>query len=309
MNSAAVLLLLGIGGGVCAYLVRTKPKSSAKPPADPGRLVSVFKAQKTSHRIAITAFGTTRASEQWAAIAEVSGRAVEVHPRFEPGEILPASTWLVRIDRTDYQLAVKRLGAEALATEIQLKEVDQTKENLNEILEPQKRQLALARSEYQRQYTAYREKAISLSVLEAAENAHVTSLIAVRKTQNSLALLQKQRIRTQALLDAAGARLAEADRDLDKCEIRLEFPARCASKSIEDEQYVAVGQQLGTFLALDATEVVAMVETRKMRHLFAGGIEELGALDLGRMDHQESLWKRIRIPVLVSWGLWDQPVT
>ncbi len=32
--------------------------------------------------------------------------------------------------------------------------------------------------------------------------------------------------------------------------------------SVEDDQYVSAGQQLGTFLSLDATEVVAMVETR-----------------------------------------------
>ncbi|MBN2474066.1 MAG: hypothetical protein JXB62_05640 [Pirellulales bacterium] len=306
---ALVLVLVAVGAGVSVYLVSTKAGSHGQPEADPGRLVRVFKAQKTSHRIAISAYGTTRASAQWAAIAEVTGRAVAVDPRFEPGEILPAGLPLVTIDRTDYELAVRRLRAEASATKIQLDESDQTKENLNQILEPQKRQLALARSEYQRQLAAYQRSAISLSVLEAAENAYVTNLTAVQQTQNSLALLREQRARTEALLDAANARLAQADRDLSKCEIRLPFAARCASKSVEQDQYVVIGQPLGTFLAMESAEVVALVETRKMRFLFPDGITQLGTLDLSRMSHDESFWKQIRIPVAVTWGLGDQPLT
>jgi len=306
---ATVLVLLGVGVGVCAYLILSKPDTSAQSQADPGRLVRVFKAEKTSHRVTITAYGTTRASKQWVAITEVGGRAVEVNARFEPGEILPADTLVVSIDTTDYDLAVKRFEAEALATNIQLKELDQTEKNLEQIIEPQKRQLDLARSEYQRQYAAYREKAISLSMLEAGENAYVTNLIAVQQTQNSLALLRDQRARTQAMIEVANARLAQAKRDLEKCRIQLPFAARCASKLVEEDQYVAVGQQLGTFLAMDAAEVVAMVETRKIRYMFPNGIEELGTLDLGLMNHRESLWKRIRIPVEVTWGLGEQPVT
>ena len=60
-----VLTLLITGGGVCAYLIATKPAPSGEVQPDPGRLVRIFKAEKTKHRLAITVYGTTRASEVW----------------------------------------------------------------------------------------------------------------------------------------------------------------------------------------------------------------------------------------------------
>lgn len=299
----AVLLPLLVGGGVFAYLIWTKPGPSGKPQADPGRLVRVFRAEKTSHRVAVSAYGTTRASEQWTAIAEVRGRTVKVNPRFEPGEILPAGLPLVSIDPTDYQLAVDRFEAETRAQRLALKELKQTGENLRQILELQKRQLALARAEYQRQRKAFERKAVSQSVLESAAGAYEIALTSATQTQNRLALIPVQRERTQAALDAATVYLEQAQRDLSKCEIELPFAARCADKSVEVNQYVAVGGPLGTFLALEKAEVVAMVETRKMPMLFPEGIQSMQKLDLTQVDPGESLWKRIRIPVEVTWGL------
>ncbi|MHC4178230.1 MAG: hypothetical protein ACYSWU_12035, partial [Planctomycetota bacterium] len=124
----AVLSLLLVGVGTFAYLFFTRPQPSGESDQQPGRLVRVFEARKTSHRLAITAYGTSRAAEVWTAIAEVKGRAMEVNPRFEPGEILPAGTLLVRIEPTDYELARDRYGAEANAKQLQIDELNESEE-------------------------------------------------------------------------------------------------------------------------------------------------------------------------------------
>lgn len=340
----AVLLLLGIGGGVFAFLVLTRPEPSGERSVEPGPLVRVFQAEKTSHRISVTAYGTTRASEVWTAIAEVQGRLGEVHPRFEVGEILPAGTLLARIDPTDYQLAVMRLTAEATAKGVQLDELDQNEKNLNEILGLQQRQLTLAAAELARERDLLERKAVPRHELEKVEFAYVTTFTAVQKTRNDLALIPVQRSLARASLDAAAAELDRAWHDLDKCEIRLPLDARCASKSIEAEQYVAPGGRLGTFQDLEKVEIVVMLEPRKVPALFPYGIDleksaaevspggvspggvspdvpsdlpaegenatssldafpSLTTADIIRMSLDESLWKRIRVPVEVSWGL------
>jgi len=331
----AVLLLLVIGGGVFAYLVLTRPEPSGERTIEPGPLVRVFEAEKTSHRISMTAYGTTRASEVWTAIAEVQGRLEEVHPRFEVGEILPEGTLLARIDPTAYQLAVMRLMAEATAKSVQLDELAQNQKNLEEILGLQERQLKLAAAELARNRDLFERKALPRQQLEKVEFAYVTSLTAVRKTRNSLALIPVQRSLAQASLDAASAELDRAWHDLDKCEIRLPLDARCASKSIEAEQYVAPGGRLGTFQDLEKVEIVVQLEPRKVPALFPYGIDleaspadvspggvspdvpdegegiarpaeafpRLTTADIMRLSLDESLWKRIRIPVEVSWGL------
>lgn len=303
---AAVVTLLIAGGAVCAYLILTGPRPSGEIEEDTGRQVRVFDAEKGSHRIAITAYGTTRTSEDWKAIAEVRGRVVQLSSRFEPGEILPAGALLVRIDPTDYQLAVTRLQAELRAAKERLDELDQNEINLKKIETLQRRQLALALAEYERQKKLHAREAASLSVLQEADSAYVTGLTAVQRTSNELALLPGKRDLLKASLDVAETHLARAERDLGKCEIRLPLPARCASKSIEVDQYVAAGERLGTFLSLKAAEVVAMIETRKMPMMFPEGIKELGTLNLAEMSHEESLWKRVKVPVEVRWGLGDR---
>ena len=287
-----VLLMLVVGAGVCAYLIWTKPSPTGEQQSPPGPLVRAFRAQKTSHRVAVTAYGNSRAGTKWTAIAEVKGRAVEVDLRFEPGEILPRDFLLVRIDTTDYQLAVDRLQAEAKAKSKQLDELTQNEANLKVILELQDRQLVLAASERDRQRRAFERKAAANRDVDRAENDYVMALTAMQQTRNKLALLPVQRELTQASLDAATAHLEQARRDLKKCEIRLPFAARCATKTVEEGQYVAAGERLGTFLDMQMAEVVAMVEVRKMPTAFSENVMKLGMVDLGQMSHAESIWKR-----------------
>jgi multidrug efflux system membrane fusion protein len=300
-----VVLLLGIGASICVYLILNKPIPRGEREQTAGRLVQVFEAQKGSHRVAINAYGTARASEVWAAIAEVKGRAIEVDPRFEAGEVLPAGTVLVRIDRADYLLAVSAFKAEADAKRVQVKELEQTKKNLDEIVKLQRQQTQLAAAERDRLSKAFEGQAVSRSGKEVAEIAYQVSLTKLQETLNALALLPVQSELATAQLEAATAHLKEAEQDLAKCEIRLPMAARCVSKSIELDQYVAAGQQLGAFLSLQTAEVVAMVETRKMPLLFPREMKDMGTIDLTQMNLDKSLWERFRVPVKVSWGLGD----
>ena len=304
-----VVGLLALGTSLLVYLVFTKPGPSGEHHTTPGRLVCVIDVEKGTHRIAVDSYGTSRSSEVWTAIAEVQGRAIEVAPRFEPGELLPKDLVIVRIDPTDYQLAITRLEAEVRATTEQLREFDQNEKNLQEIFRLQERQTKLAAAEYERQRQVFERSAVSRTALESAENAYVTTLTTLQQTRNSLALIPVQRDVTTASLEVAQARLAEARRDLERCEIRLPMPARCASKSVEDDQFVSVGERLGTFFSIETAEVVAKVETRKMLALFPSGIKELGKLDLTTENLSQSIFRRFRVPAEVHWGLGDRRVS
>jgi len=309
----AVVLLLAIGAGAFLYLLATKkqPEGESEPVA--GRVVRAFQAEQATHRMAITAYGTSRAAEVWTAIAEVKGRINELHPLFEPGEIFTDeenNDLLVGIDPTDYELAEKRLTAEVRAKQKQLAEHDQNEANLKAILKLQQRQLELARSEYERQWEAFQRGAVTESVVERAQDAYIRAQTAVQQTRNSLALIPVQRELTRAQLDAARAALAQAEQDLKDTRILVPQPMRCATKSVELRQYVREGEALGTFFALDLAEVVAMIEARKMQSLFPGGpdvFEQRGPFNLITSPEVKNLLKELRIPVEVRWAVGDMP--
>ena len=309
-----VVGLLAVGTAVLAYLLLTTKRPEDEPDKNPGRLVRVFEAKSDSHRCSVTAYGTCRASQQWAAIAEVRGRALDVHPRFEPGEILKADTLLVSIDAEEFTLAVDRLDAEARSQQQLLEELDKTEANLQEIRQLQDDQLELAAKVVQRQESLAERNVATDQDVEAARGMRLAQLIGWQETTNALALIPLRRNRAKAALDAIDAQLREANRKLADCEIRLPYDARCVSKSIEIDQYVGVGERLGVFLAMDTAEVVAMVETRKGANLFPRGIPGRESVDLAAALADEFPLQDLlqRVSAKIHWGSgepWDGRVT
>jgi multidrug efflux pump subunit AcrA (membrane-fusion protein) len=306
--------LLATGGAIFAYLVNTPQKPSGQVEIEPGRLVRVLEAKTTSHRCRVRAFGTSRASREWTAIAETRGVALEVDPRFEPGEVLSAGTLLVRIDPEEFELAVERHQAEVRSQEEELKELDKTEANLKEIRDLQSSQLELSQKDLERDEALLKENVTTDAQEEATRNAYLSRLLAWQETTNSLSLISVKRERARALRDVFSTQLKQAHRELDNCQIRLPMDARCVSKSIEDQQYVGIGERLGVFLAMDTAEVVAMVETQKSATLFPRGVPGMESVDLTRPLSGESPFHKVlqHLDATIHWGSgkpWEGKVT
>ena len=282
----------------------SKPVPEGKQTEAPPRLVRVMEATCAPHRCSTTAFGTSAASREWTAIAETAGDAVIVDPKFEPGEILPQGTLVVQIDPEDYRLAQRRYESEASAREAQLKELQETEKNLIEIRDLQKEQLDLAQKDLVRIQGLLEGGAVTESAADSARTAHLTRLLAFQETTNSLSLIPVLRARAEAERDAANVQVEQAKREIEECSIRLPFDARCVSKSIEQDQYVNLGQTLGTFLNMDTAEVVAMVEARKGRSLFPHGIPGLEHVDLGQVLENDTLYRGALglLDAEIHWG-------
>jgi multidrug efflux pump subunit AcrA (membrane-fusion protein) len=164
----------------------------------------------------------------------------------------------------------------------------------------------LADEEFNRLKKLWEQQATSDSAMDKAQSALFGYQSARQQTQNQLDLIPVERRLLKASIKVLEVQLEQATRELGKCTIKLPFAARCASRTAEADQFVAAGERLGTFLALDRAEVVVMVETRKIRALFPRGIAEFGPLDQKTMDLGESVYDRVEVPVEVRWGPRDE---
>ena len=205
-------------------------------------------------------YGTAKPAQVWSAVAQVSGRVVEMHPRLRDGEIIPAGTRLLRIDSVDYELALAQRKAE-------LAELEVKERNTRDLLEIEERNLALAQREATRLQNLADKGTTSRSNADSAERAMLGSRTAVQNLRNTLSLLPSQR----AVIEA---RLAQAERDLENTEIRAPFNLRIADLAMETEQYVSKGQKLFVGDSVDRSEVVAQVALSSLRHLFSGRGEQ-----------------------------------
>jgi hypothetical protein len=112
-----ILPPIALGIGVIVLMAQGR---QAPEPAEVGegvRPVHVLEARALSLRPAAEGHGPVRPARVWMAVAEVSRRIVEIHPRLREGGILPAGTELLCIDPIDYEPALAEVQAELAATE------------------------------------------------------------------------------------------------------------------------------------------------------------------------------------------------
>lgn len=87
-------------------LMATSPRAERHPPARQARLVEVQVLQPSNERVAISAYGQVEASQRINLSAQVTGRVLELSPRFVPGQRVRAGEMLLKIDPADYQVAL-----------------------------------------------------------------------------------------------------------------------------------------------------------------------------------------------------------
>ena len=304
LQIAVAVIVVGLGGGIAAFLILTKPKPEGKPPVAPPRLVRVMEAARAPHRCSASAFGTVNASQEWTAIASTHGDAVRVDPKFEPGELILKDTLLVEIDTEDYRLAQRRYEAEMQAREAQLKELQETEKNLEEIRELQKEQLDLAKKDLERIQRLLKNDAMSEAAADTARTTHLTRLLALQETTNSLTLIPMLRARAEAEWgcgeDSGGSGQAGDREVFDPHALRR--PVR-----VEVDRTGSIrecGAETWGVLSLNTAEVVAMVESGKGHSLFPRGVPGLGSIDMSRsLEDLEPLRRALNtLDAEIQWG-------
>ena len=144
------VVIVAAGIAVAASLIATRPKPGVVSDASQGRLVRTFRAVKGPHRIAVSAYGTSRAANEWVAIAEVAGRITMLADTFDEGEIVQAGALVATIDKLDYELAAKTAQTQVASQDIQQLELVQTKANIGSVIVLREQQLEFAKSELDR---------------------------------------------------------------------------------------------------------------------------------------------------------------
>jgi len=201
-------------------------------------------------------YGSVKPAQTWTAVAQVSGRIVEMHARLRNGEILPKGSLLYRIDPVDYELNLVQAQAEFSELEIQEK-------NTQSSLSLELRNLNLAEREFKRLKGLSKQGNVSISDVDNAERNMLASRTPVQNLRNTLALIPVQK----KLLET---KIKQAQRDLSETQIYAPFNLRVASLSIEKDQYVSKGQNLFEGDTVERVEVIAQVAMSSLRNLFVG---------------------------------------
>ncbi|RMG47960.1 MAG: efflux RND transporter periplasmic adaptor subunit [Acidobacteria bacterium] len=219
------ILALGLLGAFAMILTRPPVKTEVPEPHRP--VVRVVVAEPKTVTLEVHSEGTVQAPRTTTLVSEVSGRIVWVADALAAGGFFEEGDVLIRIDSTDYRLALEQARARVAQARLRL---------------AQERAAArVARREW--------------------------SELTEEERENPLATHELQLAEAEAALAAAEAGVAQAERDLARTEIRAPFAGRVLSKQADIGQFVARGTPLATVYAVDRAEVRLPIADRELAYV------------------------------------------
>lgn len=215
LKTTAPILVLALSVGVVQALVATKPAPEKKD--DALRLISLYVDEvftETSN-ISVITQGEARPKTEIDLMPQVSGRITFVAEEFAEGAQFSPDTILIKIEDSEYRLAVVRAEAR----------VAEARTNLQ-------RELATAQLKKE-QWADKRNSG----------------------TPTPFALNEPQVTEARAKIRSAEAELADARLNLSRTNIRVPFVGRVMEKNIGIGQFVNAGTKLGRVFSTDRIEI------------------------------------------------------
>ena len=171
--------------------------------------------------------GVIRAHNQITLTSQVSGRIVATHPQFEDGAYFEEGTILVELDKADFKTAVASAKSQ------------------------QAQALAILAQEQTR-----------------AKQARLDwEDLGYEEEPSDLVLRVPQLREAEARVEAAAAQLEQAERGLERSQIRAPFDGRMRQRMVGVSQTIGSGTSLASIFAVDYAEVRLPIEARHMRFL------------------------------------------
>ncbi len=209
------------------HLIKTAPEAGRRPAEQSTPLVETVTLSAVEYPMVIQSRGNITPHTQGELVAEISGRITAVSSNFRPGGFFEVGEVLVTIDATDYLHAA-----------------------------------TIARSDLaQARLTLQEESA------KASQAAQDWKRMGLTGAPTDLTLHRPQLKKAEAALAAAEARLAQAERDLERTKIVAPYAGRVLEKGADIGQFVTRGTTLAALYATDFAEVRLPITNRQASFL------------------------------------------
>jgi len=218
--------LLVLGGGYLSFQLLSQKDPKPKRQGPPRLVIEVeaLPILKSDYRVVLRSQGTVQPHNQTSLTPRVSGRVMEISPKFESGSFFNKGDVLIELDSTDFEAAC--IAAEA----------------------------RLARAEASLIQEEARAKQALLDWNDLGYTDPPTDLV-LRKPQ-----LKEAR----ANVKAAQAELSETERDLERTKVLAPYAGRVIARMVGLGQSVNSGTIIGEIFSTDFAEVRLSLSAREL---------------------------------------------
>ena len=162
---------------------------------------------------------------------------------------------LVRIDDREYRQQLTRAQSALVGVDAQLAELKTQDSNLDQLLQPARRELASAEWEFNKVKDLYQREVAPKREYERGQLVFEQTRRMVQALENQKALLPDQREQLEATRQNRQAELEIARLNVDRCTIHAPFDGELADKNVEIGERVQIGSPLATVLDPNLIEI------------------------------------------------------
>lgn len=258
--------VLGVAVIMAALLVLTKDPSVKAERRERAIRVQVIRAAPADVNVNIHGFGEVRARDIVNVAPEVAGRIVEVHPRLDVGEVIPAGEVLFVIDPRDYESRLTDATATVEQLKSSLERMRKQSSIDGERLKTYQRTSEVSNSEFMRVKSLYEQDQVGTqSNVDQTEMAYNNAKDATARLQQAVDLYPIQIREMEASLDAAMARKDMAAVNFERTQVKAPFNARVKAVNVEAGQYIAPGAPILTLADDSLLEISVSLNSNDAR--------------------------------------------
>jgi len=272
-----------IGLGIFAYQKKNSGKPVQMPIKERATSVRIIRVPQTAVFPFAMATGYVQPGQVWQAIAQVGGKVVALHPRLKQGVLINADEILVKIDPSDYELAIAYVETEIESVNVQLAQVDVHEGNDKASLAIERQALKIARDELQRKQKLFDFGSLSPSDVEKEQRNVLVQQQRVQALLNSINLHPVDRRRLKTDLAKLETQLSTAKLNLERTTIRIPFNGRIASVNIEYQEFVGQGRVLVVADSIDTAEILVQMPMARLANLVQSDV----VVDAKNVDYAE----------------------
>lgn len=252
-----VLLGLFLFLGVASFtgLLKSKKKIERQDSLKPVPLLRSIEVKPQTAQIEIDAYGTMQSKNILEVRPEVTGVIEWVHPQFNKGGFLSKGTSLFRIETSEYEIQLKQAQAQVSLNTAQRESILQEQANFQRSLKLIEENFNLASRELLRYEQMLKEKTVSQQELDKIQIQAQNQELQVINMKNQMALIPARLAQAQSNIDLARARLQDARRKLERCEIKAPFSGKVIEKNISVGQFVNQGFSTGKLMNLETLQI------------------------------------------------------
>lgn len=228
-----IVLIIGAGAYGVKYFLSSRPMPQISKPEKIIPTVTVKDIKPSEYRVNISAYGNVKVKNSVEIKSQVSGIVTYVSGKLDLGEFVEAGNVLVKIDKTDYEIALEK----------SLSALEQAQSNLT--LEKGKQSVA--------------KKEWEIMQRRGGDN--------ISEEQKALALRVPQLMSARASVKQAEADVKKARLDLKRTVIRAPFDGIVMAKNVSKGSYLNVQGSVAKVISTEDFYVEVYIEKDKLKWL------------------------------------------